>query len=106
MFPIGTPVNFDTSATAAAGTTAYAAAARINSDIDKQAAIGTFYWAASGSITVTQLGETAGSVIQGEVMTTSYHEVDQATGVAIADGCTTSLVALKFNVLHQPVFAD
>jgi hypothetical protein len=63
--------------------------------------IKNFYWADSGSITMTEIGETNGSAIKGAVMMTTYREVDQQTGASIDDGCTTMLVALTFEMIQD-----
>jgi hypothetical protein len=111
VFPANTAVGFDPTSGAAAGMTAYAAAALIKGDLHPlDGTVQNFYWADSGSITVTEIGEADGSAIKATVMMTTYREVDQQTGDSITDGCTTMLVSLTFHLIQDaaaaPMFAS
>ena len=102
VFPTNTDVSFDPGAGAASGTTPYVAAASIKGDVDGMTSeIQNFYWASSGSITITQIGATSGSSIKGSVNPTAYVEVDPGSGTPVISGCTTMLTQLKFDLIQQ-----
>lgn len=62
----------------------------------KAASYGRVWWASNGSITLNNIGKTAGSMVDGTVSATMYREVDIMTGADLPSGCTLSLAALTF----------
>lgn len=77
--------------------TNYVAAAYILADVNRSAmTIGQVYWASSGALTLTDIGESDGSMITGSVNTTNLREISQMTGADVPGGCTASLTGLSF----------
>lgn len=92
-FVTDAPVSFETNG--AAGT--YVAASYILADYNSTAkTIGQVFWASSGALTLTDIGESDGSMITGSVNTTNYREISQTTGMDVSGGCTASLMGLSF----------
>lgn len=96
-FVTNNPVNFDPNPN-----NVYEAASYVFGDADPNSnplVVANFYYASNGSITLTQVGEAEGSLINGSVAATMYRDVDDQ-GADIPGGCTTSLDGLTF-VLSQ-----
>jgi len=98
-FLTNTAVNFDPNPNAV-----YVAASYLFGDFDSSAmTVQNFYYANSGSVTLTQIAEANGSPINGTVAATNYREVDDA-GADVAGGCTTALTGLAFNLVEMTAF--
>ena len=96
-FVLNNAINFDPNPAAAP----YVAASYVFGDFDSAAmTIQNFYYASTGSITVTAVGETSGAAIKGMVAATNYREVDDQNA-DVPGGCTTSLTGLMFDVVHN-----
>lgn len=98
-FTLNTAVNFDPNPAAAP----YVAAAYVFGDLDPNVTPNTvqnFYYASTGSITLTSVGETSGAAIKGSVSATNFREIDD-NNADVPGGCTTALTALNFDVVHD-----
>jgi hypothetical protein len=98
-FQLNTAITFDPKTDAAP----YAAASYVFADLDETVTppyVANTYYASSGSITVTAVGETSGAAIKGSVSAVSYREIDEM-GADVAGGCTTALTGMTFDVVHD-----
>jgi hypothetical protein len=94
---LNTPINMDPNPAAAP----YVAASYVFGDFDSSAmTIQNFYYASSGTITFTQAGDVNGAMIVGMQGATNYREIDEMNA-DVPGGCTTSLTALNFTLVHQ-----
>lgn len=101
-FLTNTPVNFDPDPAAAPPV----AFSYVFGDFDTAAmTIQNFYYASTGSITLTAVGEADGSTISGSVAATNYREIDDMN-VDVPAGCTTSLGGLGFYLTQMTMAFD
>ncbi len=76
--------------------TAYA---YIFSDLDSTGMMyNNFYFASSGSITLTAVNEADGGITSGTMAAANFREVDESTNMDIAGGCTSMFAGLSFNL--------
>jgi hypothetical protein len=92
-FATGSALNFITDPTATTpGPVAYAFG-----DLNPQNnSFAHFFWASNGSLTVTNIGEADGSMINGSVSQTNFRQINDMTGADIPGGCTTMLPSMTF----------
>jgi hypothetical protein len=96
-YVLNTPIDIDPNPAAAP----YIAASYVFGDFDSSAmTIQNFYYASSGTITFMQAGDVNGAMIVGTQGATNYREIDDMNADVVG-GCTTSLTALNFNLVHQ-----
>jgi len=60
-----------------------------------------YLFAANGSVTFSQIGETSNSTITGTMNPTDFREVNEATGAVIPNGCTTRIGTVTFYLREQ-----
>lgn len=58
-------------------------------------------WASSGSITITKIGESDASQIDGSVAATNYRQIDTSTGADTPGGCTLMLAGVSFALVQK-----
>ena len=76
--------------------TAYA---YIFSDLDSTGMMfNNFYFASTGSITLTAVNEADAGITTGTMATANFREVDDMTGADIAGGCASTFMGLSFNL--------
>ena len=104
--PVGgfalTPKNFEPSANAP--TTVDAFLLGDVTGMPPNSNIAHFYWATTGALTLTAIGEADGNPIMGSVSMSNLGEIDQMTGAPIAGGCATVLGGLTFNLIQKAAF--
>ena len=66
--------------------------------------IAHFYWATTGALTLTAIGEADGNPITGSVSMSNLGEIDQMTGAPVTGGCATVLGGLAFNLSQKAAF--
>lgn len=93
-FTLGTAVPFNPDPNAT-----YVAAAFLFSDVDSTGmTYNNFYYASTGSVTLSAVSETDGGLTTGSMAATNMREVDDMTGADIAGGCATTFAGLSFNL--------
>ena len=78
----------------------YPAAAYVLGDLT-QTDYAQLYWASSGSVTFTAVGEANGTTISGMVTAVNFREMNEMTSQEVPGGCTSSLGGLMFSVVHM-----
>lgn len=104
-FQTNTAIPFETNG----ASTTYAAASYLLADYNTTANPPTwnqFYYASSGSVTLTAISEQNGGSITGTVDATTFVETDEMTGMAVAGGCQSSLQGLQFFLTQQAMAFD
>jgi hypothetical protein len=97
-FVTGTAENFSTDPTMQTATYQASVYGDYNSQTKSAAQI---LWASSGSITLSKIGETDGSQIDGTVSATNYRQIDQMTGADTPGGCTLALAGMSFALVQK-----
>ncbi|MBA3499538.1 MAG: hypothetical protein M4D80_19760 [Myxococcota bacterium] len=97
-YMLNTPITIDPNPLAMP----YVAASYVYGDLDTSAmTVQNFYYASpGGTITFTQAGDVNGAMIAGMQGMTNYREIDEMNA-DVPGGCTTSLTALNFTLVHQ-----
>lgn len=92
-FTLNTAIPFNPDPGAAAPT----AYAYIFSDLDSTGMMyNNFYFASTGSITLTAVNEADGGITTGSMAAANFREVDEMTNQDVAGGCTASFAGLSF----------
>jgi hypothetical protein len=96
-FQLDVPITFDPDPHASP----YIAASYILGDIDvTTVTVGRIYYADSGSVMVSEVGETSGARIRGTVSQTTYREIDDQ-GADVLNGCAAWIGGLTFDAYHN-----
>jgi hypothetical protein len=79
----------------------YIAASYILGDVDvTTVTVGRIYYADSGSVMVSEVGEISGARIRGAVSQTTYREIDDQ-GADVLNGCAAWIGGLSFDAYHN-----
>lgn len=93
-FALNTAVPFNPDPAAA-----YIAAAFLFSDVDSTGmTYNNFYYASTGSVTLTAVNEADAGITAGMMAATNMREVDEMTNADIPGGCATMFAGLSFNL--------
>jgi hypothetical protein len=81
----------------------YVAMSYLLADVDQQSMAAMTYWASSGSVTFTAIGENANQNITGSVTAVNYREINPQTAQDVPGGCTASIAGVMLYLLqNQP----